>query len=151
MRSPPRAPGLFPLMWKWEVLCWPQVYRAEHYKLVKTTNISRHVISRVTSQSVLSGYNFWQAKPAAWEKASVGRWLGPSTPLPRSRFLSCTARAWLFALQRRYISTNWRPCLRDTISAVTPLLLIYLLRSVKNRQSRCWVRKIIWDWNEHYI
>ena len=117
---PPAPPGA--LMWKWEVLCWSQVYRTEHYKLVKTTNISRHVISRVTSQSVLSGYNFWQAKPAAWEKASVGKWQGLSIPLPRSRFLSCTARAWLFALQWRYISTNWRPCLRDTISAVTPLL-----------------------------
>ena len=38
--------------------CWSQVYRAVHYKLEKTTNISRHAIFRVTSQSVSPGYNF---------------------------------------------------------------------------------------------
>ena len=40
------------------VICWSQVYRAVHYKLEKTTNISRHAIFRVTSQSVSPGYNF---------------------------------------------------------------------------------------------
>ena len=84
--------------------CWSQVYGAVHYKLEKTTNISRHAISRVTSQSVFSGYNFcqqalhfeWHAKPAALEHTSVGKWQGITTPFPRSRFLSRAASAWLF-------------------------------------------------------
>ena len=58
----------------------------------------RKVFSLATTSAVCQqALHFeWHAKPAALEHTSVGKWQGITTPLPRSRFLSCAASAWLF-------------------------------------------------------